>query len=225
MPLYYGEGLFHPPAAAVFIYSLKPNCYGVLSHDEEDAFCCNHGGCGRCASGFAEDNSAGGVINFTGAITDTTCTINGGKSADFTVALSPISVTDAGNTVGPITKNKKSFSLTFSGCSPAAGTAGTPLKIYFSSADNISTDGKYLLNNSVNENDASVAKNVGFSLAETGSSTPIQLNVPYVTDIMGDKAAPDSETLTLDAYYYKTNAEAAKVGALSSNVTYTISYL
>ncbi len=36
----------------------------------------------------AEDNSAGGVINFTGAITDTTCTINGGKSADFTVALS-----------------------------------------------------------------------------------------------------------------------------------------
>ena len=85
-----------------------------------------------------------------------------------------------------------------------------PLKIYFSSADNISTDGKYLLNNSVNENDASVAKNVGFSLAETGSSTPIQLNVPYVTDIMGDKAAPDSETLTLDAYYYKTNAEAAK---------------
>ncbi|AWQ47367.1 MAG: fimbrial protein [Serratia marcescens] len=174
---------------------------------------------------FAEDNSAGGIINFTGAITDTTCTINGGKSADFTVALSPISVTDAGNAVGPITKNKKSFSLTFSGCSPAAGTAGTPLKIYFSSADNISTDGKYLLNNSVNENDASVAKNVGFSLAETGSSTPIQLNVPYVTDIMGDKTAPDSETLTLDAYYYKTNAEAAKVGALSSNVTYTISYL
>ncbi len=71
---------------------------------------------------FAENNAAGGIINFTGAITDTTCTINGGKSADFTVALSPISVTDAGNAVGPITKNKKSFSLTFSGCSPAAGT-------------------------------------------------------------------------------------------------------
>ncbi|MTD41145.1 fimbrial protein [Erwinia sp. CPCC 100877] len=173
----------------------------------------------------AADSAAGGVINFTGAITDTTCTINGGNSADFTVALSPISVTDAGTTVGPITKNKKSFSMTFSGCSPAAATEGQKLKIYFSSADNISTDGKYLLNNSVNESDSSVARNVGFSLAKPGSSTPIQLNQPFTTDILGNKAAPDSETLTLDVYYYKTNAEAAKVGSLSSNVTYTISYL
>ena len=29
---------------------------------------------------FAEDNSAGGVINFTGAITDTTCTIKIGRA-------------------------------------------------------------------------------------------------------------------------------------------------
>ena len=176
-------------------------------------------------SAVAADNSAGGIINFTGAITDTTCTINGGKSADFTVALSPISVKDAGTTVGLITKNKKSIALTFSGCSPAAGTTGTPLKVYFSSADNISTDGKYLLNNSVNESDASVARNVGFALVEPGSSTPITLNQPYTTDIMGTATAPDSETLTLDAYYYKTNALEAKVGELSSNVTYTISYL
>jgi len=28
----------------------------------------------------AADNSAGGVISFSGAITDTTCTINGGRS-------------------------------------------------------------------------------------------------------------------------------------------------
>lgn len=176
-------------------------------------------------SAVAADNSAGGVINFTGAITDTTCTINGGKSADFTVALSPISVKDAGTAVGLITKNKKSIALTFSGCSPAAGTTGTPLKVYFSSADNISTDGKYLLNNSVNESDASVARNVGFALVEPGSSTPISLNQPYTTDIMGTVKAPDSETLTLDVYYYKTNATAATVGDLSSNVTYTISYL
>ena len=167
-------------------------------------------------SAVAADNSAGGIINFTGAITDTTCTINGGKSADFTVALSPISVKDAGTTVGLITKNKKSIALTFSGCSPAAGTTGT---------DNISTDGKYLLNNSVNESDASVARNVGFALVEPGSSTPITLNQPYTTDIMGTATAPDSETLTLDVYYYKTNATAATVGELSSNVTYTISYL
>ena len=176
-------------------------------------------------SAVAADNSAGGIINFTGAITDTTCNITGGKSAVFTVALSPISVKDAGTTVGLITKNKKSIALTFSGCSPAAGTTGTPLKVYFSSADNISTDGKYLLNNSVNESDASVARNVGFALVEPGSSTPITLNQPYTTNIMGTATAPDSETLTLDVYYYKTNTADATVGALSSNVTYTISYL
>nr|WP_217315637.1 fimbrial protein [Enterobacter cloacae complex sp. ECL78] len=175
-------------------------------------------------SAVAADNSAGGIINFTGAITDTTCTINGGKSRLYRCAF-PISVKDAGTTVGLITKNKKSIALTFSGCSPAAGTTGTPLKVYFSSADNISTDGKYLLNNSVNESDASVARNVGFALVEPGSSTPITLNQPYTTDIMGTATAPDSETLTLDVYYYKTNAAAATVGELSSNVTYTISYL
>ncbi|EPL3990518.1 fimbrial protein, partial [Providencia stuartii] len=34
-----------------------------------------------------------------------------------------------------------------------------------------------------------------------------------------------TETLALDIYYYKTNALPARVGSLSSNVTYTISYL
>lgn len=56
-------------------------------------------------SAVAAENSAGGIIHFTGAISDTTCTINGGKSADFTVALSPISIAEAGNRVGLITKN------------------------------------------------------------------------------------------------------------------------
>jgi hypothetical protein len=31
-------------------------------------------------SATAADNSAGGVISFSGAVTDTTCTINGGKA-------------------------------------------------------------------------------------------------------------------------------------------------
>ncbi|MFO2462306.1 type 1 fimbrial protein [Pseudomonas sp. 15FMM2] len=175
------------------------------------------------ANVMAADNAAGGVISFSGAVTDTTCTINGGKSADFTVALSPISVTDAGTNVGLVTKNKKSFSLTFSGCSPAAGVAGTPLKMYFSSADNISTDGKYLLNNSVNESDTSVAKNVGFALTVPGTNAPIQLNVPFTTAVTGTEPTP--ETVVFDAHYYKPNVAAAKVGALSSNLTYTISYL
>lgn len=171
----------------------------------------------------AEDSSAGGVINFSGAITDTTCTINGGKSADFTVALNPISVDEAGTKPGIITKNKKTVSLTFSNCTPASKTADAPLKIYFSSANNISTDGKYLLNTTVNESDVKFARNVGFAITKTTDQTPLILNQPLVTNIKGNEATP--ETLALDIYYYKTNALPAQVGSLSSNVTYTISYL
>lgn len=173
----------------------------------------------------AADSAAGGVINFSGAITDTTCTINGGKSADFTVALNPITVTDAGTKPGIITKNKKTVAMTFSDCAPAAGTAETPLKVHFSSADNISTDGKYLQNTTVNENDIAIARNVGFAITKTSDQTPIALNQPLVTNIKGNKTGPDAETLALDIYYYKTNALPAKVGSLNSNVTYTISYL
>lgn len=172
-------------------------------------------------SAMAANDAAGGVINFTGAITDTTCTINHGKSADLTVALSPITIKDAGSEVGLIKKSKKTISMTFSDCLPAAGTTGTPLKIYFSSADNISVDGKYLLNNSVNESDASVARNVGFSLVKPGTTTPIILNQPYITDIVDGK----NNTLSLEVHYYKTNTAASTVGSLNSNVTYTISYL
>ncbi|MBP6122413.1 MULTISPECIES: fimbrial protein [Providencia] len=178
------------------------------------------------SSVLAADNSAGGVINFSGAITDTTCTINGGKSADFTVALNPITVTEAGTKTGLIDKNKKTISLTFSDCAPAAKVADTPLTIRFSSADNISTDGNYLQNTTVNENDQAVARNVGFAIAKSGTNTALPLNKPFVTDIKGNKTNPaEPETLALDIYYYKTNAQPAKVGSLSSNVTYTISYL
>lgn len=173
----------------------------------------------------AVDNASGGVINFTGAITDTTCTINGGETADFTVALTPITVTEAGTTVGIINKNKRSIQMTFSDCQTTAVDAGQTLKIYFDSADNISTDGQYLLNNSVDETDTTVARNVGFALTESGSTNPIALNQPFDTGIAGDKVAPDADTLTLDVHYYKTNANPATVGELSSNVTYTVSYL
>ena len=121
--------------------------------------------------------------------------------------------------------------MTFSGCNaassnvttPAAPT--TPLLMYFSSADNISTDGKYLVNTSVNESDQAVAKNVGFSLGVPGTQTPVQLNTPFNTGIIGAKKSPESETLVFDAYYYKTNTAVAKIGAVSSSLIYTISYL
>jgi len=171
----------------------------------------------------AVTNSEGGTLSFTGAISDTTCTINGGGSSSLTIALNPITVNDAGtaaNTV--IAKNQKTFDLTFSDCAPATVPASN-LKIYFSSA-NISSSGLYLVNTSVNEADTAVAKNVGFSLSTTQArTTPLQLNNGLDTGISG--ASPTAQTYSLVASYYKTAAAAAKAGAIQSSVIYTISYL
>lgn len=178
-------------------------------------------------SAFAATNSAGGIISFSGAISDTTCTINGGNSADFSILLDPITVTDAGTTASTvIAKNQKEFALTFSDCAPASTPSGSNLKIHFSSANTISTSGLYLVNDTANENDPLVAKNVGFSLSTPAAPTvAIPLNATFDTGIKGDKTAPDSDTLRLIASYYKTNATAAKTGPVHSNVIYTVSYL
>lgn len=179
------------------------------------------------SSSIAITTSAGGILSLSGAISDTTCTINGGNSADMTVVLDPITVTDAGtaaNTV--IQKNQKQFSLTFSDCAPA-GIPVSNLKLHFYSSSNISANGLYLSNTSANENDASVAKNVGFSLSKTTTPTvAIPLNVSFDTNLTGaDTGGATGATLNLIASYYKTNTSAAKVGLLQSNVIYTVSYL
>ena len=171
--------------------------------------------------------AAGGIINITGAISDTTCTINGGNSADFAGLLDPITVTDAGVTANTvITKNQKAFTMTFSDCAPASVPPGSNLKIHFASPNNISSTGNYLINDTVNEGDPSVAKNVGFSLSSTTApSVALSLNAAYDTGVKGDKTAPASDQVTLIASYYKTNTSPAKVGPVHSNVIYTVSYL
>lgn len=174
----------------------------------------------------AATNSAGGIISFAGAISDTTCKINGGDSTNFTILLDPISVSDAGTaafTVVP--KNQKAFKLTISDCTPA-GSSGGNLQFHFSSPSSISTDGQYLVNDTVDENNPNVAKNVGFSLsAPNATTTAISLNTPYDTGIKGDKTAPQADELTFIVSYYKTRAAPAKAGPLHSNLIYTISYL
>ncbi|WGL98304.1 fimbrial protein [Arsenophonus sp. aPb] len=174
----------------------------------------------------AATNSAGGIISVAGAISDTTCKINGGDSANFTILLDPISVSDAGTTAYTVVaKNQKAFKLTFSDCAPA-GSSGSNLKFNFSSPSSISTDGQYLVNDTVDENNPNVAKNVGFSLsAPNAKTTAIPLNTPYDTGLKGDKTAPQADELTFVVSYYKTRAEPAKAGPLHANLIYTISYL
>lgn len=169
--------------------------------------------------------SEGGTLTFTGAISDTTCTINQGASSSFTVVLNPITVTDAGTAANTlITKHQKPFDLTFSDCAPASNPVST-LKIYFSSA-NISNSGLYLTNMSVDESDPVVARNVGFSLSTAAApTTPLPLNSGLDTELTGTTTGGAFETLSLVASYYKTAAAEATPGAVQSSVVYTISYL
>lgn len=171
------------------------------------------------------DNLVGGVINFIGVIIDIICMINGGKSVDMIVVFFFILVKDVGIMVGLIIKNKKFILLIFFGCMLVVGMIGMLLKVYFFSVDNIFIDGKYLLNNSVNENDVSVVCNVGFVLVESGKFMLVMLNQVYIISIMGILVVLDLEMLMLDVYYYKINVVVVMVGVLSFNVIYIIFYL
>lgn len=174
------------------------------------------------ASSFATEGSAGGVINMTGAISDTTCTINGGKSANFSVPLAPISITQAGKTVGLIDVNAKTIHFTFSDCAQASTTNGT-LHMLFSSDSTISSDGKYLVNTTDDEQ-GSGAKHVGFALVQEDGDL-IPLNEPFDTKLTGKQGADAPEKLAIKVSYYKPDAVEAVAGPLASTVTYTVAYL
>lgn len=173
----------------------------------------------------AESVTSGGTINFSGKVTDATCTINGNNPASLTVPLNPITSAQAGETVGLVDVEKKAFSLSFSDCSSAkTGNTEDPatLKIQFSSANTISNDGKYLINQ---ENDANGNPlNVGIAIVlQSAESTPLELNKVLDTKIQGNTSDP--ETVNFYAKYYKTDTQPAEAGNVRTMVTYSISYL
>lgn len=173
----------------------------------------------------AATNSTGGELIFNGSISDTTCTINGADSGSetLTIILNPITIADAGNVANTvITKNQKTFDLTFSNCTSVLNPTSN-LKIYFNSAY-ISNNGLYLVNTEVTGNDAAEDMNVGFSISRTQTpTTAIQLNDALDTGFTG--AGTPASTLSLVASYYKTSVDDAKPGRLVSSVMYTVSYL
>ncbi|HCB2602116.1 TPA: type 1 fimbrial protein [Citrobacter koseri] len=181
------------------------------------------------ASSFAAFNvsaateASGGTITFTGQVTDTTCTINGGNSADLTIPLDPIAVSDA-STAGLIQKNRKQFTLEFTGCTSAslgqddgAGNKNT-LNLILSS-DSISNDGLYLNNTQLRTD--GTKKNVGIALSTLANSqTPLNLHTNLDTNVEGDSA-----TVDLYANYYKVGSDAADTGTVNTMLTYTVAYL
>lgn len=185
-----------------------------------------------CASSFsyATTNVSGGTINFSGAVTDSTCTINGNNSESLSVVLNPITTQQAGTAEGLIDAGKKSFSLDFSNCSSvqaikegdSGSTPAPTLKMQFSSPNTISNDGKYLINqeNNLQGN----PRNVGIAIVLQNKETqPIPLHQQLDSQLAGNTTTP--ETLNFYAKYYKVGTLAAEAGTVRTMVTYSISYL
>ncbi|MBS9439038.1 type 1 fimbrial protein [Photorhabdus noenieputensis] len=176
-------------------------------------------------SAVAADNAAGGTLHFSGAVTDATCTINGGASTSLSIILEPISVTQAGQKEGLIDFGKKAFTMEFSNCqSKAVGfdPSTSMLKIQFSSSHTIANDGKYLMNQELNANGK--PKNVGIALVKHAEEhTPIMLNKAFDTGIKGSGAVP--ETVDFYAKYYKIGTAEADLGKVVTMVTYHVTYM
>lgn len=82
------------------------------------------------------------------------------------------------------------------------------------------------MNDTVDENNPNVAKNVGFSLSTlSATTTAIPLNTHFDTGVKGDKTAPQADELTFIVSYYKTLAEPAKAGPSHSNLIYAILFV
>lgn len=175
----------------------------------------------------AATNASGGTINFSGAVTDSTCTINGNNSASLSVVLSPITTQQAGTAEGLIDAGKKAFSLDFSNCTSAQatkeqGAAASTLKMQFSSPNTISNDGKYLINQE--NNTQGNPRNVGIAIVLQDAETqPIALHQELDTKLAGKSTTPES--LNFYAKYYKVGTLAAEAGTVRTMVTYSISYL
>ncbi|MBE8613805.1 type 1 fimbrial protein [Morganella morganii] len=165
-------------------------------------------------SASAATTASGGSINFTGFITDATCTINNGN-ANMSVLLDPITVNQITHS-GAIEEGKKAFSLELSDCN-ASDKDKKSLHINFASTNLIANNGNYLINQETDEKGNH--KNVGIALTSQKSDEVINLNTPYDTKIIADNGV-----MQFYAKYYKVGSEPAQPGKINTMLTYNLSY-
>ncbi|HCM63168.1 MAG TPA: type 1 fimbrial protein [Morganella sp. (in: Bacteria)] len=162
----------------------------------------------------AATTASGGSINFTGFITDATCTINNGNT-NMSVLLDPITVGQI-TRPGVIEEGKKAFSIELSDCNASDKDSKT-LHINFASTNMIANNGNYLLNQETDEKGN--PKNVGIALVTQKDSQLVNLNTQYDT-----KIAADNGIVQFYAQYYKVGSEAAQPGKINTMLTYNLSY-
>ncbi|MFC4763112.1 fimbrial protein [Dyella koreensis] len=165
-------------------------------------------------------SSAGGTINFKGALTDTTCTIQGGENTDegtgnFTVELDPTPASDmqaAGDTAG-----YTPFGIKFGKAGETTCQNGKIATLMFDSLDthiDASTGAlKNVLINEATNAEIQVMANPTTALNLTDSAAAVV--VPAIDN--------NQASLRMGARYLAVNA-APTAGLISSAVVYKVTY-
>jgi major type 1 subunit fimbrin (pilin) len=160
-------------------------------------------------------HASDGTITFNGALTATTCTINGNgtSSKNFTVTLPTVStsiLTTAGDTAGTT-----GFNVALTACSPVTSTSTAAVFFESGPTTDLSDAGLLLV-------DAGGAQNVKLRLLNSDMS-PIKAG--FSRDLQGSKSASiqsGAATLYYNVQYYAKGATTA--GAANSSVVYSIDY-
>ncbi|MBN3752524.1 type 1 fimbrial protein [Paraburkholderia sp. Tr-20389] len=164
-------------------------------------------------------HAADGTITINGAVSDTTCSINGvaaGSPANVTTTLPTVpagSLASAGAVAG--TSNLGDIQLALSGCS---GTA-TKAVARFENGPTVDQGSGYLVNQSV----ASPAQNVEVRLLNA-QMQPVSILTNANNDVVNNGATISGGAATLNyfAQYYATGK--AQPGSVNTSVQYTMQY-
>lgn len=172
-------------------------------------------------------SASDGQINFTGKITATNCTVNGGTGTDgaaknITVPLDTVSTASLGS--AGATAGDHPFSLVFGGSGSSGCTDGTKVSLHFDSAATptgyTSTMVDSATGNLKNNSGTGYATNV-----EVGLTTPSGSAINMYTSNGSPQATIASGTATINyvARYVATGG-AATAGNVGTAVMYSVIY-
>lgn len=152
--------------------------------------------------------AADGTIEFTGAVTAVTCTINGGN-ADFNVVLPTVSAASLA-TSGAVA-GRTPFKIEVSGCTPDTGK----ISAFFEADAHVTQDGRLSIDDGGAKNVQVALLNDRHDLIKVGAAAVDQKS--QKVDLAGGSAV-------LNYYAQYEATDAAEAGTVATRVRYTMSY-
>lgn len=157
-----------------------------------------------------------GTITFTGAISATTCKINGGTApVNFTVTMPTVSTTTLN--AMDATAGRTGFRIALTGCTPATGNVHT----YFEGGSTVNLGTGRLINAGSATAVEVELLNKDSSIITVGASDGVGVGLQNSKSVAITAGAAN---LDYYAQYHSTSATGSGVGTVSSTVTYDISY-